>query len=113
MFEELDKPHSAFSFAQTLISAQTFPSEWACRMISSRIHIRDRYPMRWGPGKVLVQHGANVRFEAETAMFRYKAVIGRGLHARTLSAQKIEAKVGCSVLNRMTRLGTPLSQRVA
>jgi hypothetical protein len=29
----------------------------------------------------------------EVAMFRYKKVIGRGLHARNLPAQKIEAKV--------------------
>ena len=33
-------------------------------------------------------------------MFRYKAVIGRGLRARTLPAQKTEARVGCAVLNR-------------
>src|SRR4051794_34187582 len=44
----------------------------------------------------------------ETAMFRDKAVIGRGLRARTLPAQKTEARVGCSVLNRMTRLGMPV-----
>ena len=49
----------------------------------------------------------------ETAMFRYKAIIGRGLRARTLSSQKTEATVGCSVLNRMTRLGMPVSQRAA
>ena len=30
-----------------------------------------------------------------------------------LPAQKIEAKVGCSVLNRMTRLGMPVSRRIA
>ena len=46
-------------------------------------------------------------------MFRYKAVIGRGLRARSLSAQKTETRAGCAVLNRMTRLGMPLSQRVA
>ena len=46
-------------------------------------------------------------------MFRYKTVIGRGLRARPLPAQKTEARVGCSVLNRMTRLGMPLSQRIA
>jgi hypothetical protein len=42
----------------------------------------------------------------------YKAVIGRSLHARMLPAQKTEARVGCAVLNRMTRLGMPVSQRV-
>ena len=49
----------------------------------------------------------------ETAMFRYKTVIGRGLRAWTLPAQKTEARVGCAVLNRMTRLGMPVSQRIA
>jgi hypothetical protein len=46
-------------------------------------------------------------------MFRCKTVIGPGLRARTLPAQKTEARVGCSVLNRMTRLGMPVSQRVS
>ena len=46
-------------------------------------------------------------------MFRYKAIIGRRLRARTLPGQKTEARVGCSVLNRMTRLGMPVSQRIA
>jgi hypothetical protein len=48
----------------------------------------------------------------ETAMFRYKTVIGRRLHARTLPNQKTEAKIGCNVLNRMTRLGMPVSVRI-
>jgi len=43
----------------------------------------------------------------ETAMYRYKTIIGRRLHARTLPNQKTEAKIGCNVLNRMTSLGMP------
>jgi hypothetical protein len=50
---------------------------------------------------------------SETAMFRYKVLIGRGLRARSLPAQKSEARAGCAVLNRMTRLGMPVSRRVA
>jgi hypothetical protein len=50
---------------------------------------------------------------AEVAMFRYKKLIGRGLHARSLPAQKTEAKVACRVINRMTSLGMPVSRRVA
>ena len=50
---------------------------------------------------------------AEVAMFRYKKVIGRGLHARTLPTQKTEAKVACKVINIMTGLGMPMSRRVA
>jgi len=52
------------------------------------------------------------RSHAETAMFRYKAIIGSSLRARTLPAQKTEAKVACSVLNRMTGLGMPVFQRI-
>ena len=57
--------------------------------------------------------GYGKRSLGETAMFRYKAIIGRGLRARTLPSQKTEARVACSVLNRMTRLGMPVSQRTA
>jgi hypothetical protein len=48
----------------------------------------------------------------ETAMYRYKTIIGRRLHVRTLPNQKTEAKIGCNVLNRMTSLGMPVSVRV-
>jgi hypothetical protein len=57
--------------------------------------------------------GYGKRSLGETAMFRYKAIIGRRLRARTLPAQKTEARAACSVLNRMTRLGMPVSQRIA
>ena len=48
----------------------------------------------------------------EVAMMRYKTVIGRRLHARTLPTQKAEVAAGCKVLNAMTRLGMPVSQRI-
>jgi hypothetical protein len=57
--------------------------------------------------------GYGRRSLGETAVFRSKAIIGRGLRARTLPAQKTEARVACSVLNRMTRLGMPASRRTA
>ena len=56
--------------------------------------------------------GYNQRSLVETAMFRYKTIIGRRLQARTLSNQKTEAKIGCNALNRMTGLGMPTSARV-
>jgi hypothetical protein len=56
--------------------------------------------------------GYGKRSLVETAMFRYKTLIGPTLRARTLPAQKTEARVACSVMNRMTQLGMPLSQRV-
>ena len=56
--------------------------------------------------------GYSRRSRIETAMYRYKTIIGRRLHARTLPNQKTEAKIGCNVLNRMTSLGMPVSVRV-
>jgi transposase len=49
---------------------------------------------------------------SEVAMMRYKTVIGRRLRARTLPTQKAEAAAGCKILNIMTRLGMPVSQRI-
>jgi hypothetical protein len=56
--------------------------------------------------------GYGRRSQVETAMYRYKTIIGRRLHARTLPNQQIEAKIGCNVPNRMTSLGMPVSIRV-
>jgi transposase len=56
--------------------------------------------------------GYNRRSLVETAVCRYKTIIGRRLHARTLPNQRTEAKIGCNVLNRMARLGLPVSVRV-
>ena len=56
--------------------------------------------------------GHNRRSLAETAVCRYKTIIGRRLHARTLPNQRSEAKIGCNALNRMTRLGMPVSVRI-
>jgi hypothetical protein len=69
--------------------------------------IRDKGRMGW---QKAVDYGR--RSLGETAMFRYKALIGRGLRARSPPAQKTEARAACSVLNRMTRLGMPVSQRI-
>ena len=56
--------------------------------------------------------GYGRRSLVETAMYRYKTIIGRRLYARILPNQRIEAKIGCNVLNRMTSLGMPVSVRV-
>jgi DDE family transposase len=56
--------------------------------------------------------GYNRRSLIETAMFRYKTIIGRRLYARTLPNQRTEAKTGCKALNKMTALGMPLSIRI-
>jgi hypothetical protein len=57
--------------------------------------------------------GYGKRALVETALFRYKTLIGPTLRARTIAAQRTEARIACSVLNRMTQLGMPISQRIA
>jgi len=53
----------------------------------------------------------SLRSLVETAMYRYKTIVGRRLR-RTLPNQKTEAKIGCNVLNCMTSLGMPVSVRI-
>jgi hypothetical protein len=55
--------------------------------------------------------GYNRRSLVETAVYRYKTIIGRRLYARSLPNQHVEAKIGCNVLNGMTSLGMPVSVR--
>jgi hypothetical protein len=57
--------------------------------------------------------GYGKRALVETAFYRYKVLIGWSLRARTLSAQMVEARIACAVINRMTSLGMPVSQKVA
>ena len=49
---------------------------------------------------------------AETAMSRYKRIVGEKLQARDFSRQSTEAFVGVLILNRMTALGMPQSYPV-
>ena len=46
-------------------------------------------------------------------MLRYKAIIGPKLKARKLPQQKTEDGVSVRVLNRMTKLGMPISVKIA
>jgi hypothetical protein len=56
--------------------------------------------------------GYNRRSLVETAMYRYNTVVGRQLRAGTLPSQRVEAKIGCNMLKRMTTLGMPATVRI-
>jgi IS5 family transposase len=49
---------------------------------------------------------------AETAMGRYKAIIGPSLKARTFDRQRVEAALAVRCLNRFTALGMPVSVKI-
>ncbi len=57
--------------------------------------------------------GYGRRSLGETAVGRYKAIIGPKLRARILPAQRGEAAVAAEVLNRMIRVTRPISVRAA
>jgi len=49
---------------------------------------------------------------AETAMFRYKTIIGPKMHARTFQNQKTEAAIAVAILNKFAALGMPKTVQV-
>jgi hypothetical protein len=57
--------------------------------------------------------GYNRRAKVETAIARWKRVIGDGLRARKDRHRVTEMKVGVYVLNHMLALGRPCSVRTA
>ena len=46
---------------------------------------------------------------SETAMFRYKIIIGDRLKSRIFTKQQNESKIACKILNKMTKCGMPIS----
>jgi hypothetical protein len=86
------------------VSAETVPTRRGrhIRMI------KERGRLGW---QRAVQYGR--RSLVEVAILRYKVLIGRSLRARTLPAQKVEAAIGCKVMNLMTSLGMPVTRKVA
>lgn len=56
--------------------------------------------------------GYHQQARAENAFFRYKSIVGDRLRARSPAGQRTESVLACNVLNRMTELGRPASQRI-
>ncbi len=56
--------------------------------------------------------GYGKRSKVENSIFRYKAIIGTEMKSRTLAGQRVEVRIGCRILNKMTALGMPNSYRI-
>lgn len=72
-----------------------------------------RYIRRHGRAKWKRETGYHKRSLAETAVYRYKQIVGRFVEARTWINEQVEVKLGAKVLNKMTRLGMPETVKVA
>ncbi len=71
-----------------------------------------RAQARLGKRKWHIESGYSKRSKVETAFSRYKAIVGPAMRARGLASQRVEARIGCKILNRMTALGRPDGQMV-
>ena len=60
-----------------------------------------------------IESGYHRRSLSETAMYRYKTILGSALKNRKLSTQKTEAAIGIHCLNTFTKLGMPVSVKIA
>jgi hypothetical protein len=60
-----------------------------------------------------LRSGFTKRSRVENAVYRFKQIVGREMKARTLAGQRVEARIGCRILNRMAQLGIPESYRAA
>ena len=58
------------------------------------------------------ESGYSKRSKVETTFHRYKAIVGSAMRARGLAAQRVEARIGCKILNTMTALGMPDSEMI-
>ncbi len=86
--------------------AQLVPNSPNTRQRNRNIRARDRLGKReWH-----VASGFSKRSKVETTFHRYKAIVGPAMRARGLASQRVEARIGCKILNRMTALGMPVSE---
>jgi len=51
--------------------------------------------------------GFSKRSKVETTFSRFKTILGPAMRARRLASQRVEASIGCKILNVMTGLGMP------
>jgi hypothetical protein len=67
---------------------------------------------RLGARRWHTRSGYSRRSMVENTIYRYKSIIGPTMRSRTLQGQRVEARLGCRILNRMTALGMPESHQV-
>jgi hypothetical protein len=58
------------------------------------------------------ESGAHQQARAENGMYRYKRIIGDRLRAKNRESQNTEALIAVNVINRMTALGMPDSEKI-
>ncbi len=83
-------------------------AQLASESVSARERNRNiRARARLGNRRWRIESGYNKRSKVETTFRRYKTIVGPAMRARGLASQRVEARIGCRILNTMTTLGMP------
>ena len=100
-------------------------SAWACSIArSTRYSASSAFNqgkpsssgIRWEPANGIATSGRGTasgytkRSKVETTVHRYKTILGPAMRARGLASQRVDARIGCKLLNTMTALGVPESE---
>jgi hypothetical protein len=88
--------------------AKLAPDSAITRQRNRNIRARDRI----GKRKWHTASGFSRRSKVETTFHRYKTILGPLMRARGLASQRVEARMGCKILNTMTALGMPDGQMI-
>jgi hypothetical protein len=103
-----DEDRSARVLTPPRSGAQLLPDSPNRRQRNRNIRARERL----GKRKWHVESGFSKRSKVETMFHRYKAIVGPAMRARGLASQRVEARIGCKILNTMTPLGMPDGEMV-
>ena len=66
-----------------------------------------RAQVRVGKRRWHSESGYSKRSKVETTFYRYKTILGSAMRSRGLASQRVEARMGCKILNTTTALGMP------
>ena len=88
-----------------VVSAKNTPAARA--RDATVLRVRDVGRRRWKK-----ESGYHLQARVENAFFRYKRLLGGRLRARQPDAQRVEVRLSCNILNRMTELSAPQSYSI-
>jgi hypothetical protein len=111
VYEALDN-HRAHYSPRVLIPPRK-DAQLASTSATTRQRNRNiREQARLGKRKWHTESGYSKRSKVETTFYRYKIILGPAMRARGLASQRVEARIGCKILNTMTALGLPCSEMI-
>ncbi len=106
VYEAIDN-HRADRSPRVLIAPRK-DAQLASESVSTRERNRNiRARAQLGKRRWHIESGYSKRSKVETTFYRYKAIVGPAMRARGHVSQRVEARIGCKILNTMAALGMP------